>query len=93
MVEKEQFAPQASDSLTYLEWMEANKKDCIQYALELMDHIIKTHEPEPLSGKEEQAIEDILNQARNHYRKTGLISDKEWETYKQDLNASGYPYQ
>ena len=90
---KEQFAPQASDSLTYLEWMEANKKDCIQYALELMDHIIKTHEPEPLSDKEEQAIEDILNQARNHYRKTGLISDKEWETYKQDLNASGYPYQ
>jgi len=89
---KEQFIPKSSDSLTYMEWMEANKKDCIEYAKERMEEIIKTHKPLPLSDKDEQAIEDILKEAREYYIKNGLISDKEWEAYKEDLNSPGYPY-
>ncbi|MDZ7837363.1 MAG: trimethylamine methyltransferase family protein [Actinomycetota bacterium] len=33
---KEQFIPQSADNLTYMEWMEEDKKDCLQYAMERM---------------------------------------------------------
>ncbi|MCG9478672.1 MAG: trimethylamine methyltransferase family protein [Actinomycetia bacterium] len=89
---KEQFIPQSADNLTYMEWMEADKKDCIQYAMERMEKIVETYKPEPLPDKEEEAIENIMKEARKHYRKTGLISDKEWEVYKKDLTSPGYPY-
>jgi len=89
---KAQFMPKSSDSLTYQEWMEADKKDCIDYAVERMDKILETHRPEPLSAGEEEAIEKILREARDHYRKKGLISDKEWDAYKEDLKSPNYPY-
>lgn len=88
----EQFIPKSSDSLTYLEWMEANKKDCIGYAKDRMEKILETHKPEPLSDSEEKAIEEILDEAREFYRKSGKISDREWEACKEDLNSGGYPY-
>jgi hypothetical protein len=57
-----------------------------------MEELLKTHKPEPLSPGEEDAIERILKAARDYYRKEGLISDKEWDTYKQDLKSPSYPY-
>jgi len=90
---KSQFIPKSSDSLTYPEWMEADKKDCISYALDRMEEIIGTYKPEPLTDKEEEAIESILEEARKYYRKKGLISDKEWDAYKKNLKSPGYPYE
>jgi len=87
-----QFIPKSADSLTYPEWLEADKKDCIAYAIERMEHIIETYKPEPLSDSEEDSIEKILEEARKYYRKKDLISDKEWEAYKQDLTSPEYPY-
>jgi trimethylamine--corrinoid protein Co-methyltransferase len=89
---KEQFIPKSSDSLTYLEWMEINKKDCIGYAKERMEKIIETYKPEPLSDDFEDAIENILEEAREYYRKKDKISDKEWDVYKKDIKSPGYPY-
>ena len=89
---KAQFIPKSTDSLTYQEWMEADKKDCIDYAKERMEEIIETYKPEPLSDSEENAIENILEEARRHYRKKDLISDKEWDVYKKDLESPNYPY-
>ena len=89
---KAQFIPKSADSLTYHEWREANKKDCIEYAKERMEKIIETYKPELLSNGEEEAIENILKEAREYYRKKGLISDKEWDAYKEDLKSPGYPY-
>jgi trimethylamine--corrinoid protein Co-methyltransferase len=89
---KSQFAPKSTDSLTYQEWMEEDKKDCIKYAKERMEEIIETYKPEPLSDSEEEAIEDILEEARKYYRKRGEISDKEWDAYMKDLKSPGYPY-
>ena len=87
-----QFIPKSSDSLTYQEWMEADKKDCIAYALDRMNTILETYEPEPLAEGEEEAIEKIMEEARSFYREKGLISDKEWGAYQEDLNSPGYPY-
>jgi len=39
----------------------------------------------PLSNREEEDIERILKEAREYYRKKGLITDEEWETYKKVL--------
>jgi trimethylamine--corrinoid protein Co-methyltransferase len=89
---KAQFLPKSSDNLTYQEWMEADKKDCVDYALERMEKILKTHAPVPLAAGEEEAIERILREARDHYRKSGLISDKEWDLYKEDLKSPNYPH-
>jgi hypothetical protein len=57
-----------------------------------MEKIIETYKPELLSNGEEEAIENILKEAREYYRKKGLISDKEWDAYKEDLKSPGYPY-
>ncbi|MDD5658509.1 MAG: trimethylamine methyltransferase family protein [Actinomycetota bacterium] len=89
---KAQFIPKSSDNLTYPEWMEANKKDCIEYAKERISEIIKTYKPESLSDKEENAIENILEEARKYYKKTGKITEKEWASYEKDLKSSDYPY-
>jgi hypothetical protein len=49
-----------------------------------MDEILATHKVDPpLTASEEQAIEDILKEAREFYRKQGKISDEEWEAYKK----------
>jgi len=89
---KEQFVPKAADSLTYPEWMEENKKDCIEYAKKRMKEIIETYKPKPLSDNDEDAIENILEEARRYYRERGEISDKEWDAYKKDLESPDYPY-
>jgi hypothetical protein len=53
-----------------------------------MDEILATHQPAPLTAGQEQAIEDILQEARQFYRDRGTISDDEWSIYMQML-ASG----
>jgi len=88
---KEQFIPKAADRLTYPEWIKTGKKDCLDYAKERMEEILSTHKPVPLTPKQEQTIEDILREAREYYRKKGLISDVDWETYMEDLKSPDYP--
>jgi hypothetical protein len=44
--------------------------------------ILATHQPKPLSDSEEQAVEDILKEARSHFRRKGVISDAEWLVYQ-----------
>jgi trimethylamine--corrinoid protein Co-methyltransferase len=81
---KEQFMPKAADRLTYPEWIKTGKKSALDYARERMDEILATHKVDPpLTASEEQAIEDILKEAREFYRKQGKISDEEWEAYKK----------
>jgi len=90
---KEQFIPKSADRLTYPEWEKAKKKGCIDYAKKRMDKILSTHKVDPpLTDSQEQDIEKILKEAREYYRKKGLITDKEWETYKKALEESGHPY-
>jgi trimethylamine--corrinoid protein Co-methyltransferase len=90
---KEQFIPKVADRLTYPEWLKTGKKSCIDYAKERMDEILATHKVDPpLTASQEEDIERILKEAREHYRKKGLISDKEWEIYTKALRSPNYPY-
>jgi len=90
---KEQFVPKVADRLTYPEWEKIGKKSCIDYAKERMDKILATHKVDPpLTDNQENGIERILKEAREYYRKKGLITNEEWEAYKKDLKSPNYPY-
>jgi len=83
---KEQFVPKSADRLTYPEWLKVGKKSCIDYAKERMEKILSTHKVDPLlNDNQENDIESILKEARQYYRKKGLISSAEWASYKKDL--------
>jgi DNA-binding IclR family transcriptional regulator len=66
----------------------SGKKDALALAQERMDVILATHKPTPLTAEHEQAMEDILQEARQVYRERATISDAEWSAYMATL-ASG----
>ena len=75
---REQFVPRSADRLTYPEWLEDGRRTALDRARTRMDEILATHEPRPLSPEQEQVIDDVLREARDHYRARGMISDEEW---------------
>ena len=85
---KEQFIPQAADLEAYPVWVKSGKKDALALAKERMEEILATHKPLPLTPAQEQAIEGILQEAREYYRKKGLISDQEWPDYMEVLAST-----
>jgi len=89
---KEYFMPKVADKLTLSEWLKTGKKDSLDYARERMEEILATHKPKLLTEDQENAIENILKEEREYYRKKGLISDTEWAAYKKDLESPSYPY-
>lgn len=70
---KEQFMPKVADRLSLPEWMESGKKSALDYAKERMEEILATHKPEPLTAKQEEDVERILEEARQYYRGKGLM--------------------
>jgi trimethylamine--corrinoid protein Co-methyltransferase len=89
---KEHFVPKVADGLTYPEWIQQGKKGALDLAREKLAEILATHKPMPLTSSQEQAVEDVLKEAREYYRKKGLISDEEWRAYQEDLASPNYPY-
>lgn len=89
---KEQFLPRVDDRLSYPEWVQKGQKNAIDHARERMEQILATHKPNLLTPQQEQTVEDILKEARNYYRKNGMISDEEWKAYQEDLNSPHYPF-
>ena len=91
---KEQFIPRAADDLTYPEWMQSGKKDCLDYARGVMEEILANHKvSKPLTPDQEADIGKIMREARNYYRERGLISDEEWEVYQEKiLKSLDYPF-
>ena len=89
----EQFIPKVADRLTYPEWLKIGKKDCLALAKEKYEQILATHKVDPpLTDGQEEDIERILKEAREYYRKKGLITDTEWKAYMKDLESPNYPY-
>ena len=89
---KEQYFPVLADRLPFPEWAKQGKKKLIDYAREKMEHILETVKAPPLPPEQEQAIEDILKDAREYYRKKGMITAEEWKLYQEDLSSPNYPY-
>jgi trimethylamine--corrinoid protein Co-methyltransferase len=65
---REQYMPEAADSLPYPEWIRTGKKGCVDYAKERLEQILATHEPVPLTPEADAEIERILDEARKYYK-------------------------
>ena len=89
----EQFVPKAADRLTYPEWMSTGKKSCLDYAKERMEEILATHKPTPLTPGQEEDVERILEEARQYYKESGMISEEEMATYRESMKSPSYPYE
>lgn len=86
--QKEQFLPKVVDLEVYPVWIRSGKKDALALAKERMEKILVTHKPDPLMPMQDEALEDILKEARDYCRKKGLISDKEWAVYRKFLSST-----
>lgn len=86
--QSEQYMPKVSDQESYPVWVRSGKKDMLALAKERMAEILATHQPDPLTPEQEQALEDILKEAREYYRERDLISDEEWDLYMQTLSST-----
>jgi trimethylamine--corrinoid protein Co-methyltransferase len=84
---KQHYFPKVADLSSYASWVQAGKKDMLDLAKEKVQEILATHKPLPLTDAQEQAIEDVLKEARNYYRKRGMISDAEWSEYMRVLSS------
>jgi trimethylamine--corrinoid protein Co-methyltransferase len=85
--QKEQYLPAVADLEAYPVWVKSGKRDTIDLAKEKMEQILEDHKPIPLSPSEEQAIEEILVEAREYYRGRGIINDEEWAEYVRTLET------
>jgi trimethylamine--corrinoid protein Co-methyltransferase len=70
---KEYYVPQTADRLSYQEWEQQGKKSTIDLAQERMEEIIDTHTPDAITPAQQKDIDRILEDARAHYRKKGLM--------------------
>ena len=70
----EQFIPKVADrTATYDDWLKKGKKSSIDLAKEKTKEIIQTHNPIPLNDKQEEDIQRILEDARQYYKKRGML--------------------
>ena len=88
----EQYVPAMADKMPYGEWVKQGSKNALAHAREKFEEILASHNPEPLTPQQEQEIEDILKDAREYYRKAGMISDEEWRACEKDLASPNYPF-
>jgi trimethylamine--corrinoid protein Co-methyltransferase len=70
---KEYFVPKTADRTSYQEWVSQGKKTLIDRAQERMEQILASHKPLSVSPQQEKDIDRILEDARKHYRKRGLM--------------------
>ena len=88
----EQYIQKVIDSLSYQEWEASGQKTALDHAREEMEHILATHRPTPLPPGADEEIERILNDARQFYRKQGMISAEEWSSYSKMLAKYNVPH-
>jgi len=79
--------PDLADRVGYAEWVRIGKKTSLDYAREKYEEIIATHKPAPLPEDKQKAIDEIMGEARKFYREQGLISNEEWEVYREQVGS------
>jgi trimethylamine--corrinoid protein Co-methyltransferase len=70
---KDYFLPAVADRLSYDDWIKQGRKGIIDKAGEQMEKILSTHKPQRITAEQDKDIERILEDARKHYRKKGLL--------------------
>lgn len=84
---KDRFVPRAADWDTHVEWRRKGGVDIVSRARDKVKTILAEHTPPPLTLTERNVIEDVLGEAREYYRHTGLISEERWGSYMETLRS------
>ena len=72
--EKEFFVPKYYDRLPYKDWLNKGKKVELDIARDRVKEILETHEVSvPLTEEQDKEIDNILEEAKMHYKKKGLL--------------------
>lgn len=69
---KEQFVPRVADELTHTEWALQGKKSTLDYAKDKVAEMLANYRHD-LPEDKEQELDRILADAKQHYRKHGLL--------------------
>lgn len=70
---KELFLPSLANKLTPAAWAKAGRKSILEKAREKKREILASHQVTPLPHDQEQAIDEILEEARRHYEQIGML--------------------
>ena len=71
--QKEYYVPEVFDRLSYQDWERTGKKTVLDRAKQMVEEILASLKPKPLTAEEEKTIDKILIDAREYYRKKGLL--------------------
>jgi trimethylamine--corrinoid protein Co-methyltransferase len=86
---KDRFMPALADTGPYEEWVNAGKPDVVSKGRSKVEEIVASHKPMPLAAEQQQAIEDVLHEAREYCRERDLITEEEWGPYTAALQRAG----
>ncbi len=89
---EECYVPTVGSRQTYEEWIETGRHGIIDKAQAKVGQILEKAPVPTLDAQKEQALEDILNEARMYYYKKGMITEDEWKEYQEDIHSDNYPY-
>lgn len=89
----ETYIPSVANRMTRKQWVDSGKKNTLDLARDKMEDILKNYKYPQLTESQENEIEYILNDARQYYRKNGMISEEEWAVYQEDINSPKYPFE
>ena len=70
---KEQYIPTLADRQSHAEWESSGAKSMLDRAEERMIEILDNHEPDPLPGDQEKALDELLVEAESFYRQKGAM--------------------
>jgi trimethylamine--corrinoid protein Co-methyltransferase len=83
---QEDYFPKVADTESYAAWVGSGRRDMLDRAREMVEAILATHRPLPLTDAQSDAVEDVLQEARRFYRDRGVITDAEWAAYMEELS-------
>lgn len=86
------YIPIVANRQTQEEWERTGKKTILDKAREKEQEILAKPLHKYLNASQEDIVEQILKDAREYYRKKGMISEEEWKIYEQDFHSEEYPY-
>lgn len=85
------YTPIVADWDSHVDWVRGGKQDIVTRAQAKVDSILAEHRATPLTPEQNALVEDVLQEAREHYRGNGLISDEEWAPYMAALEEADLP--
>ena len=83
---KERCDLELADTDTILDWLERGRSTLIERGKEKMDKLLFDAPAYRLNQGQENAVKEILEEAREYYRGKGAIQPEEWKVYKGALD-------